>query len=259
MAGGISKTQGPGYPDSDSGPGEGGESEDCDSESELGEGDEFEECLLDVSNVIICLYNTLIAITNPAPRDRLEKCSSIDVSYFHHSDIDHVYNKFPFAEDFLKERLGRANSKRRQLLRYYEKHHERIVGRPRPAEQTFDAAGVLENLTVADTTAQTTATVSKFLDYTAARDTEQAEVAAGGSAAEIGTSVDEEVLLPFDSGRGMAMEFDARSVTSYASTIGDPDRLRVPPPDHDRALEGTPFECPYCFALVKIEGWQSWK
>ena len=55
-------------------------------------------------------------------------------------------------------------------------------------------------------------------------------------------------------------EFDSRSVTSYASSIGNPERLRVPPPPNEEsAFAEIPFECPYCIALIKVENQQSWK
>jgi hypothetical protein len=55
------------------------------------------------------------------------------VSYFEKSDISHVRDKFQLKKegDYLSDRLGKANTKRRQLLKYNEKHHETIVGRRR--------------------------------------------------------------------------------------------------------------------------------
>jgi hypothetical protein len=57
----------------------------------------------------------------------------IDVSYFEKSDISHVRDKFQLKKegDYLLYRLEKANTKRRQLLKYNEKHHETIVGRRR--------------------------------------------------------------------------------------------------------------------------------
>jgi len=93
------------------------------------EPDELDECLEEVAHVITCLYKFSIAIQNPAPLHRLQKSSLIGVSHFEPFDIQHVSNKFPDAEPYLVQRLGRSNTRRRQLLRYYERHHDEIVGR----------------------------------------------------------------------------------------------------------------------------------
>jgi hypothetical protein len=222
-------------------------SEESDTDSEFEECDEFEECLLDINNTVTCLYDLSIAIANPAPRDRLEKCASIDVSFYHQNDIDHVSNKFPVAEDYLVNRLGKANSKRRQLLQYYERHHKRVAGQSRtPAQadelQNFDD---LYSESLADTANQTVTTISTFMPVEGSMAIGQ-EV--GKTAPYVNVGLDDEP------------DFDTRSVTSYASSIGNADRLRVPPPPNEEiAFEGIPFECPYCFSLVKVEGQQSWK
>ncbi|KAF8249120.1 hypothetical protein K440DRAFT_599255, partial [Wilcoxina mikolae CBS 423.85] len=204
---------------------------DSDSDSDPEESNEFEQCLLDIANIVTCLYNLSIAIANPAPRDRLEKCASIDVSHFQQHDIEHVSYKFPEAEEYLIERLGKANTKRRQLLRYYERHREKIAGQPRSG---------LDSESLAGTTCQTVTTVSTYVPV-------EGIMATGPN---IGLDDDPDP------------DFDSRSVTSYASSIGnsDPDRLRVPPPPNEEsAFEGIPFECPYCMSLVKVENQQSWK
>ncbi|KAF8244556.1 hypothetical protein K440DRAFT_635984 [Wilcoxina mikolae CBS 423.85] len=97
------------------------------SQSEETESTELKECLIDVSYAITCLYKFSIDIRNPAPRDRLEKCSEVDVSFYERSDIEHVQHKFLDANEYLRERLEKANTKRRQLLKYHEKNHEKIL------------------------------------------------------------------------------------------------------------------------------------
>lgn len=53
------------------------------------------------------------------------------MSHFETPDINHVRDKFQLTKegDHLSERLGKANTKRRQLLKYNEMHHEKLVGR----------------------------------------------------------------------------------------------------------------------------------
>lgn len=53
---------------------------------------------------------------------RYLKSRSIDVSHFEPYDIGHVRCKFPNAPDFLIERLGKAISRRRQYIKYMERH-----------------------------------------------------------------------------------------------------------------------------------------
>jgi hypothetical protein len=219
-------------------------SEESDTDSEFEECDEIEECLLDINNTVTCLYNLSIAIANPAPRDRLEKCASIDVSHYHQHDIEHVSHKFPVAEHYLVNRLGKANSKRRQLLQYYERHHKRVAGHSRTPAQADELHNFddFDSESLADTTNQTVTTISTFVPVTAIG------LDVGKTARDVNAGLDDEP------------DFDTRSVTSYASSIGNPDRLRVPPPPNEEsAFDGIPFECPYCFSLVKVEGQQSWK
>ena len=50
------------------------------------------------------------------------------------------------------------------------------------------------------------------------------------------------------------------SQTSYATSANHTMRIRVPsPPSEDSAFGGKPFECPYCFNIIKIRSRQDWK
>lgn len=97
----------------------------------------FEECLIEISHIITYMYKFSIATRNPTPRDRLEKCADVDMSHFEVFDISHVADKFQTIEKshYLIQRLGKANTRRRQLLRYHEEYHDRIVGQHREADQ----------------------------------------------------------------------------------------------------------------------------
>ena len=70
-----------------------------------------------------------MSIRNHAPGDNIQKkCHSIDLSHFEKYDIQHICGKFKGAPKYLQERLGEANVKRRQLLRYHERHRDKIAG-----------------------------------------------------------------------------------------------------------------------------------
>ena len=68
-----------------------------------------------------------VVLRQPAPRDRTEKCAMIPMARFEQFDIDRVLREIPQAPLFLAERLGKANTRRRQLFKYLEKHHEEIA------------------------------------------------------------------------------------------------------------------------------------
>lgn len=68
-----------------------------------------------------------MAIRNPAPSSQIESAITIDKSVYKQHDISHVQEKFPHCARFLTERLGRANSARRQYLAYREEHHKKLT------------------------------------------------------------------------------------------------------------------------------------
>jgi len=51
--------------------------------------------------------------------------------------------------------------------------------------------------------------------------------------------------------------------TSFASSTVGGDGVRShlnvpPPPDQENSLDGNPFQCPLCFAIIKVKGQTSW-
>jgi hypothetical protein len=54
------------------------------------------------------------------------KGSSIDTSHFQLYDTQHVRSKFPNADEYVTNRLGKAISTRRQFLKYSEQHRKRL-------------------------------------------------------------------------------------------------------------------------------------
>lgn len=68
-----------------------------------------QECFSEIIHVITYLYRFSITIRNPAQRDRLQKCASINVSRYECFDIQHAFNQFPKAEEYLISRLEKAN------------------------------------------------------------------------------------------------------------------------------------------------------
>lgn len=209
---------------------------------------ELEERFFEVRHIITCLYKLSIVIQNPASRDQLLRCAKIEVAHYEYFDVAHASQKFPFAAEYLVERLGKANTKRRQLFQYHEQHHDKLalyidapIG-PELYSQRDNLDGEVEadlNPAMKDErltrgqvsiakTVNTQTTVSTFVERSAR--------APGGSD-------------------------DGRSQTSYATSVGDISysKLRIPvPPTLAREFDGEPFECPYCFSMTAVENSRSW-
>ena len=81
--------------------------------------------LEDVANIISCLYSLSAAMRQPA--HRLQNYAEIDMSHYKFFDNQHVFEQFPNAEQFLIQRLGNANTQRRQYFKYRLLHHEKIA------------------------------------------------------------------------------------------------------------------------------------
>lgn len=210
----------------------------------------------EIIHIITCLYRFSITIRNPTQRDRLQKCASIDVSHYEFFDIQHASNKFPKAEKYLIDRLGKANSTRRQLLKYHEKHHKKLArhidlppggalavlqlnryeavndGRELLARTTGDQSLRHSNSTRAPSTIATTIKTQT---------TVSTHVGGLSNTIEVDSDTD-------------------RSQTSYTTSVsGDKGRnIHVPPPKFDSNFDGNPFECPYCFSITIVHGSQFW-
>ncbi|KAF8248394.1 hypothetical protein K440DRAFT_583636, partial [Wilcoxina mikolae CBS 423.85] len=227
---------------------------------------DLEESLADVTHVITCLYEFSVAIRNPAPRDRLQKCSSIDVSHFEFYDVQHISNKFIGAPQFLQERLGKANVRRRQLLVYNKMHCDKIAGRYNEPTQSKDAPQNVPQPNAEDEAKDEPGTIA---DMEASKEKEKGghetlalEVA--GTIATRKTQVTETTIslyIPkndkFDIDEGSDTN---QSRTSYSSSIGSAVMyaLRVPPLP-ESASDNSPFQCPICFAIIAVSNQKAWK
>ena len=209
-----------------------------DQEAEL---KEFDYLVSDITHIITCLYKFSIAIRNPAPQKCLHKIAAIDVSFYENWDINHINGKFNGnlcqdntqsnfkVEKYLIERLGKANTRRRQLLKYYKNHHDtisRYINDPLSSRKlpTPDERAATLNVTIKSQT--TMSTIVPRLSQV------------------VGTELDEDQLTE----------------TSYATSASHTMGIRVPPPPNEvAAFEGKPFECPYCFNIITVRSRQDWK
>ena len=210
---------------------------------------ELQETMGDIHDIISSLYEISIMIRDPAPRDRLLKIGAIDVSHFEQWDTMHVEHKFPLANSALIKRLACANSKRRQYFKYLRKHHDKLAlgayadaahevplaPRTEPSEHARDQpkerAVEFGPRSIAASTPTTIAT--KNTQTTVATYRED----------------DRDVLVD-----------DNLSETSSAASEGVSEavQLYIPAPPQG-ALDSAPFECPYCFEMMKISSLLTWR
>ena len=104
------------------------------SESELDEDisqhekpSEIEQIFRDASQIINSLYRLSMSVRNSLWNNRYIKSAKINTSYFEPYDIFHVSQKFPEAQKFNIDRLGKATSRRRQYLKFREEHAAKLA------------------------------------------------------------------------------------------------------------------------------------
>ncbi|OJD24621.1 hypothetical protein ACJ73_04019 [Blastomyces percursus] len=191
-------------------------------EEELPQPAELFQLLEDITVIIKCLYKLSMVIRQPAQHDRLK--TNVDLSHFTPFDIRHVEQKFPHAEHWLIQRLGRAITKRREYLKGRERHHEKLAR----GDELIATALVEDN-----------------------SNTEAARR----------TLLSETTATAFIYGAPTAEDADigpAPSETSYASTVGDDTKLHLPPLPEEAESNPDGFECPYCYYVISIRGPLSW-
>ncbi|RPB26488.1 hypothetical protein L211DRAFT_680078 [Terfezia boudieri ATCC MYA-4762] len=228
-------------------------------EEQLPSTSELEYAMLDIDHVLKCLYRFSTVLYQAVPANRIHKCASIDVTHYELWDIQHAINKFPHAPEGLQKRLGRANTKRRQLLIYNKRHHKKI-------SQFIGAAPALELLEPVETTQK------DELEGAQSNTAPDRENKRGPGTVLSGTTA-----TTFHAKNKAALKLDplreeldkdsdtgtTQSQTSYASSCASHHgyRLSVPDPPHAKedGFDDEPFLCPYCHDMVCIKNSKSWK
>ncbi|KAH7239363.1 hypothetical protein BKA59DRAFT_558702 [Fusarium tricinctum] len=88
---------------------------------------ELSQILLSIAESIDCLFRLSVTINNHFPHDHLKDASSTDCSHFESYDIKYVRKRFSTASDVITERLGKANSRRRQYFKYRELRRNKLA------------------------------------------------------------------------------------------------------------------------------------
>jgi len=184
---------------------------------------ELAQIATDVVEVVNCLLRLSVSIRNPAPHDRLKSSTGNKTRHYEVFDIQHVRSKFGSVNDVIARRLGKAISKRREYFRYRETHHAKLS----------------HGLELDHHHQEVGSTVASSIP----QQMKDPGVAAGSNRIPV---VDE------DAASVMNM-----SETSFASSTGANDTLRIPPLP-DEAHRG-PFECPFCYTMIAATNTKSWR
>jgi hypothetical protein len=200
---------------------------DSDSDNEYGSDFDWEQIKSEelgkirdfIQETVRSLLRLSMTIENPAPRDRYLTARSTDVTHFEGYDIENVRSKLPNAPRYIVDRLGRANSCRRQFLKYSEGHRVRLK------------AGLSEE-------------VGQHI-----HGDHQSTIA---SSLPDAMKVEPPILLTSPE------KDDAVSITSVATSAPESQGLKVP---HfpESATYDEEFECPLCYCIICISGWDRWK
>lgn len=179
-----------------------------------------------------------ILIRNNTTRDRYARAANYKpLSSI--TDCMYVRDKFPKLENkpWLRERLGNAITQRRQYLSYSNDHHHKIgfsddsatapsllQSAPTPQQQLVDAMtpfDMISRPSLAPTTASTLQMTNLPLHMPDSNDDDS------------------------ESGRSRATSF----ASSKASDLGD--RFNTIPELNSISKPGQPFECCYCWAIIR--------
>ena len=238
-------------------------------EEQLSPTSDLEYAMLDIDHVLKCLYRFSTVLYQAVPANRIRKCASIDVKRYEFLGTQHVANKFPHAPEALLKRLGRANTKRRQLLIYNERHHKKIISATLTQLQgLLELAEEIQEDKLEGTEPNTVPGLDpdpenwEPIEPIQAPGTVLSVTTATTFRANNKTSAE---LEPLPEEIGQGSDTGTRySETSYASSYADGlggYRLSVPdPPQHvGGRFDDEPFLCPYCHDMVCIKNSKSWK
>lgn len=182
---------------------------------------ELDQLRGNVSATIKNLFQMSMLIRQPASHDILTKVRDIDCSAYERFDQDHLRNKFPEADGFLLERLCRSMLSRRRVLKYRERHHQRLSKGIRDDD---DAGNDDDHQTLLSSTVATTFMPSRK---------------------PIKDKLDDQ------SNKSDLTE------TSYASTLWHSGHDSIPQPPK-KPLGDDLYECPYCFYVVRLDSSRAW-
>ena len=210
---------------------------------------ELQQLSQSTSDIIANLYKLSIIIRNGnLSQDRLLKSSKIDVLCYEPYDEQHAKNKFPEASEELVERLGKANTRRRQYLKYRERHHEKLSAPRR--NSVVSGQPVTQHLNTQNVEARASSGV-QFEQKDSERDP-NLRVSASREASTVAST-----FIPPEPEEMLQTDVDTYSeigtVSSYESSTIENEKPRLPPPPQI-SEGGRHFECLYCYTICRLTG-----
>ncbi|KAI9763063.1 MAG: hypothetical protein M1840_000954 [Geoglossum simile] len=208
---------------------------------------ELQEIFRSVQKVIVYLYDLALYFRRPAQSDRLPKLAKIDISHFREWDQRHVEEKFPHASPALIRRLGRANSERRRMFEYREKHHDKL-------SRNLDTT----TLTTLEPKAESDTNVGGSR-YTAKSGLPRVATGATAAPSTSAATADTQTTVATFVDTGEVITDDTLSETSSAASEGPDEESTLHLPSLPKgATYGEIFQCPYCYDMMKINTGRSW-
>lgn len=220
---------------------------------------EIQELFQSIIETIGYLFRLSVLIRNSSSRDRYSKALAMasKMPFDDHFDIDHVGNKFPrLRQDgmaWLRERLGKAITQRRQYLRYCREHRERLSRiTEAPSSVKFSPEQNTTDIFLQDQQPRIEGDTQTVISNT--RSTLAPTTASTVNPVKLENSDTMETPEGQDDG-------DSQSQISYATSVGESNsdnRLTVIRLE-EVARVGQLFECPYCWTIQKFSHQHGWR
>lgn len=218
----------------------------------------FEFLQSEIVHMVTCLYQLSSTIQEPAAKDRLHKYKDIKITHFSQFEHLHAQDKFPGAPEFLIQRLATANLRRRQMLVYRKMNKGNTDHKEEEDARSQPIHGKLDKLELDASIEPLLVTQDALMNVHDQRSTTTATVTTGLNSYTTLETFIEKTCNPV---HGIDHDFQSeagRSQTSYApsSAAGNVSKIFIPPAP--KALDGTPFHCPYCFFIIMPKDDKDW-
>ncbi|KAK3658704.1 hypothetical protein LTR56_001575 [Elasticomyces elasticus] len=197
-----------------------------------------------ISDTIARLFKISSLLSRFTSTDRFAKAESarlpeLDVRY----DVAHMHGKFAACqtEHWLLDRLGTANTKRRQTIIYCREHRERLAELPNIRKETTTILPFPDKVS----------TVQTYHELAPKTQSSRPSVMVTTA-----STLKPIHTIPIDDGFDDSRSFSTMATSLTASSSRH--RLKIPAlADVGKVSE--PFECPYCYTMQRFNGPLSWR
>ena len=219
---------------------------------------EMQQLRRTINDIITHLYRLATFIRRPVPQDRLKRSARINVDHFKPFDDRFVNDCFPAAAEWLRGRLAKAITRRRQTLIYNRKHHQRLSHAHPKDKPVFLRVPTNEELVHGGFTAPATVVAGTYKIQEAT----QIGINPGPVSTRIASTRATDFVHGATNGDEDApdREHDVLSLSSAGTLLATHDSIHIPP--RPRGADGSrldEFECPYCYRIQNIQSDGGWK